>query len=335
MSITKLASAAALATLLSSTAYAHIVADPAEAQPGSYFRTALRVGHGCGAGKPTTAIRVSIPEGIANASAQPKPGWEIKVETTRLEQPIDAGHGRKTDTVVSAVSWSGGSLPNEQFDEFGLVLKLPDAPGRQLWLPVVQTCAGGETRWDQIPAAGQRVERPAALIRIAGDNSAMQMQHAQHSQHMHGGMAQTNTAPAAEAAKAGDIQVLQPFARATPAKVGGVFLTLKNAGGTADKLVKASSPVADNVELHTHIKDGDAMRMRAVDNIPVPANGQTALEPGGYHVMLIGLKQALKEGQSFPLTLTFEKAGTVTLQVPVQKAGSPGMPAAGGHEHKH
>lgn len=310
MSITKFAGAAALATLLSAAASAHIVADPAEAKPGSYFRTALRVGHGCGAGKPTTAIRVSIPEGIANASAQPKPGWEIKVETTRLAQPIDAGHGHKTDTVVSAISWSGGSLPNEQFDEFGLVLKLPDMPGQQFWLPVMQTCAGGETRWDQIPAAGQRAERPAALIRIAGD------------------------APQASA-KAGDIQVLQPFARATPAKVGGVFLTLKNAGGTADRLLKAASPAADNVELHTHIKDGDAMRMRAVDNIPVPAHGQIALEPGGYHIMLIGLKQALKEGTSFPLTLTFEKAGTVTLSVPVQKAGSSGMPAAGGHQHKH
>jgi periplasmic copper chaperone A len=309
MSMTKLAGAAALATLLSSTAFAHIVADPAEAQPGGYFRTALRVGHGCGAGKPTTAIRVGIPEGVANASPQPKTGWEIKVETAKLAQPIDAGHGRKTDTVVSAITWSGGSLPNEQFDEFGLVLKLPDAPGAQLWLPVVQTCAGGETRWDQIPAVGQRAERPAALIRIAGE--AMPM------------------------AKAGDIQVVQPFARATPAKVGGVFLTLKNAGSSADKLMKASSPVADSVELHTHIKDGDAMRMRAVENIPVPANGQTALEPGGYHIMLIGLKQALKEGQSFPLSLTFENAGTLTLQVPVQKAGSSGMPASGGHEHKH
>jgi copper(I)-binding protein len=138
---------------------------------------------------------------------------------------------------------------------------------------------------------------------------------------------------AAAAGKAGDIAIDQPFARATPAKVGGVFLTLKNNGGTADKLLKAASPVAGNVELHTHIKDGDAMRMRAVENIPVPAKGQTALEPGGYHIMLIGLKQPLKEGGSFPLTLTFEKAGSVTVTVPVQKAGAPA--ALGGHEHKH
>lgn len=310
MTVFKLAGAAALVTLLSAPAFAHIVADPAEAKPGSYFRTALRVGHGCGAGKPTTAVRVTIPEGIANASAQPKPGWEIKVETTRLAQPIDAGHGHKTDTVVSAITWSGGSLPNEQFDEFGLVLKLPDAPGKQFWLPVVQTCAGGESRWDQIPAAGQTtrdLKMPAAVIRIAGE------------------------APAA--AKAGDIQVLQPFARATPAKVGGVFMMLRNGGGNADRLIKAASPVAASVELHTHVKDGDAMRMRPVENIPVPANGQTALEPGGYHIMLIDLRQPLKEGASIPLTLTFETAGAVTLQVPVVKAGAPAP--MGGGEHKH
>jgi copper(I)-binding protein/uncharacterized protein YcnI len=326
MSMLKIAGAAALVTLVSIPAsFAHIVADPAEAKPDSYFRTALRVGHGCGAGKPTTAIRVTIPDGISNASAQPKPGWEIKVETTKLEKPIDAGHGRMTDTVVSAISWSGGSLPNEQFDEFGLVLKLPNEPGKQFWLPVVQTCAGGETRWDQIPAAGQRAERPAAMFRIASSDG-MQMAQMSHGHHGH-------QQQAAATGKAGDMTIEQPFARATPAKVGGVFLVLKNGGGTVDKLVKASSPVAETVELHTHIKDGDAMRMRAVENIPVPANGQTALEPGGYHIMLIGLKQPLKEGGSFPLTLTFETAGSVTVTVPVQKAGAPA--ASGGHEHKH
>jgi copper(I)-binding protein/uncharacterized protein YcnI len=325
MSSSKFAALAAFAALFAAgTASAHVVADPAEAKPGSYFRTALRVGHGCGAGKPTTAIRVAIPDGISSVSAQPKPGWEIKVETTKLEKPVDAGHGRMTDTVVSAVSWSGGSLPNEQFDEFGLVLKLPNEPGRQYWLPVMQTCAGGEVRWDQVPAAGQRAEFPAAMFRIADNGGGMQMAQMNHGQHQHGGMAMP--------AKAGDIAVDQPFARATPAKVGGVFMLLKNAGGSADKLVKAASPVAETVELHTHVKDGDAMRMRPVESIPVPAKGQTALEPGGYHVMLIGLKQPLKEGDSFPLTLTFEKAGSVTVAVPVQKAGAP---AAGGHEHKH
>lgn len=316
-----LLSAAALTLVASLPVMAHVTADPALAEPDSYFRTALRVPHGCGS-SPTTAIRVGIPDGVVSVRPQAKPGWQVAIETRKLAQPVEIGHGQKTDTLVSTVSWSGGKLPNEQFDKFGLVMKLPNQPGAQLWLPVVQTCETGETRWDQIPAAGQSAHdlpRPAALIRVADAGKPVML--AQHNHAM----------PAAP--KAGDVAIEQPFARATPAKVGGVFMTLKNAGGTADKLVKAASPVAENVELHTHVKDGDAMRMRPVENIPVPAHGQTALEPGGYHVMLIGLKQPLKEGTQFPLTLTFEKAGTVTIQIPVMKAGSMGDAGQGGHKH--
>ena len=146
---------------------------------------------------------------------------------------------------------------------------------------------------------------------------------------------------------AGAIEIQQPFARATPAKMGGAFMTLVNTGMAGDKLLKAASPVAESVELHTHVKEGDVMRMRPVPAIEIAGHGRTALEPGSYHVMLIGLKQPLKEGTSFPLTLTFEKAGSVTLNVPVVKAG--GMPAnmpgsmpgampggmdhSGGHKH--
>ncbi|WP_300295536.1 DUF1775 domain-containing protein [Ferrovibrio sp.] len=317
-------SAAALALSLSALpATAHVVADPALAEPGSYFRTALRVSHGCGS-SPTTAIRVAIPEDVVSVRPQAKAGWQVAIETRKLAQPVEIGHGQKADILVSAVSWSGGRLPNEQFDEFGLVLKLPNQPGAQLWLPVVQTCEGGETRWEQIPAAGQSAHdlpRPAALIRVADATKPVLLAQAGHGHGM----------PAAP--KAGDIAIEQPFARATPAKVGGVFMTLKNAGGTADRLMKAASPVAESVELHTHVKDGDAMRMRPVEDIPVPAKGQTGLVPGGYHVMLIGLKQPLKEGTQFPLTLTFEKAGTVTIQVPVMKAGSMGDAGNGGHKH--
>lgn len=316
MSRTILAGAMLAAVIAASagttSAIAHVVADPALAQPGSYFRTALRVPHGC-AGQPTTAIRVTIPDGIVSVTPQAKPGWQASVEKRRLTQPVDVGHGRKSDTLVSAIRWNGGSLPNDQFDEFGLVLKLPDTPGAQLWLPVEQTCASGSTAWTQIPAAGQSahdLERPAALIRIADSRG---------SHHGH-----------AMPAAAGDIRILAPFARATPAKVGGVFLTLQNGGKADDRLLKAASPAAASVELHTHVKDGDAMRMRPVEDIPVPAGGQTMLEPGGYHIMLIGLKQPLKEGGQIPLTLTFEKAGDISIEVPVVKAGAA---AAGGHKH--
>lgn len=141
--------------------------------------------------------------------------------------------------------------------------------------------------------------------------------------------AHSDKAPHPAAAKAGALSVTDPFARATPAKNGGVFMTLRNAGAEPDRLVKAAAPVAAAVELHTHLREGDAMRMRPVEAIPVPARGSTTLEPGGLHVMLIGLAKPLKEGERFPLTLTFERAGSITIEVPVLKAG------AAAHEHKH
>lgn len=131
------------------------------------------------------------------------------------------------------------------------------------------------------------------------------------------------------AAQIGDIRILAPFARATPAKVGGAFMTLQNAGGGADRLLKAESAIAESVELHTHVKDGDAMRMRPVDAIDVPAGGKAELAPGGHHVMLIGLRQPLKEGERFTLTLTFATAGRVDVEVPVMKMGA----GAGSHRH--
>lgn len=297
-----LAGAAALGLIVSHPALAHVSADPAEAQPGSYLRTALRVPHGCD-GQPTTAIRVAIPDSIVSARAQAKPGWQVQSETRKLAQPVALGHGRRGESITSAITWSGGSLPNDQFDEFGLVLKLPDAPGAQIALAVTQSCGKQEIRWDQIAEAGQNphdLEHPAVLLRISGK----------------------------PAAAMGDIHVEQPFARATPAKVGGAFMVLHNGGKEADRLLKAESPVAASVELHTHMKDGEAMRMRPVDSIPLPAGGEARLEPGGHHIMLIGLKQPLKEGTSFPLTLIFEKAGRITIEVPVHKPG-----ASGGQHH--
>jgi periplasmic copper chaperone A len=134
------------------------------------------------------------------------------------------------------------------------------------------------------------------------------------------------------AALAGGISVDDPFARASAgmAKVGAAFMTLQNAGSD-DKLVSATSPVAGHVELHGHIKDGDVMRMRSVESIDVPAGGSVQLAPGGLHLMLIDLKDPLKQGQTFPLTLTFAKAGAMTIEVPV-KAPAEIAPMPG-HQH--
>ena len=123
--------------------------------------------------------------------------------------------------------------------------------------------------------------------------------------------------------KLGALTISDPFARATAgqATAGGGFFVVKNEG-EEDRLIAAHADVATSTELHTHIHEGDVMKMRQVDAIDVPANGSVELKPGGYHVMLMGLKAPLKEGETFPLHLTFEKAGEVIINVDVGGVGA-------------
>lgn len=130
-----------------------------------------------------------------------------------------------------------------------------------------------------------------------------------------------------------EISVTSPFSRASAptAKAGAAFLTL-NIDAGSDKLLGGSSPVAEKVELHTHLMDNGIAKMRPVEGgIAVTAGAPTELKPGGLHIMLIGLKAPLKQGESFPLTLNFEKAGAVTVTVPVQAPGAKAPMAA--HDH--
>lgn len=119
----------------------------------------------------------------------------------------------------------------------------------------------------------------------------------------------------------GDLHVDHPWARATAPQQanGGAYLTITNAGATPDRLLEAQSPVAGRVELHTHdVDSAGVMRMRQVEAIDVPAGEATALRPGGLHVMLIGLEDRLVQGEQFPLTLVFETAGPLEVEVTVE-----------------
>ena len=140
-------------------------------------------------------------------------------------------------------------------------------------------------------------------------------------------------ATSSAAGQTGGVKVMEPWARATAktARTGAAYLMLENPGGASDKLVAASSPAADKVELHTHIKDGDIMRMREVEYIEVGPQSMVRLQPGGLHIMLVGLKGPLTKGESFPLTLVFEKAGEVTVDVPIQAPGAMGKGGHAGH----
>jgi len=119
--------------------------------------------------------------------------------------------------------------------------------------------------------------------------------------------------------KVKDLTIGHPWSRVTPGGVknGVVYLTFVNDGKTADRLLKASSPWAANISLHTEIKDGDIMRMREIGAVDIPAGQTVELKPGGMHLMLMGLTQPLKDGDMFPLTLTLANEGEVAVEVMV------------------
>lgn len=125
------------------------------------------------------------------------------------------------------------------------------------------------------------------------------------------------------AQKKGELEIDHPWARATPpgASVGGGYATVRNAGVEPDKLVGASSPAADHVELHVMSMDNGVMRMRQMPSFEVPARGELTLKPGGNHLMFLGLKRPLKAGEKVPLKLRFERAGEVQVQLEIGSMG--------------
>ena len=125
--------------------------------------------------------------------------------------------------------------------------------------------------------------------------------------------------------KIGDIQIVHPYARATAPQqaAGGAYLGLENRGKTDDRLIRVESGIAHSVEMHTMEMNGDIMKMREVDGIDLQAGARINMQPGGgVHIMLMGLKQPLKAGATFPLTLYFEKAGKIDVIVNVEAAGA-------------
>lgn len=132
------------------------------------------------------------------------------------------------------------------------------------------------------------------------------------------------------AATVGNMGIEQPWSRAMPptAHTGALFVSIHNQG-PADRLLSADVDIAESAELHAHVHQEGLMKMVQVDEIEVPASGSLELKPGGYHIMLIGLKQPLREGGHFPVRLEFANAGTVELEARVldMMAGT----AAGDH----
>jgi copper(I)-binding protein len=123
----------------------------------------------------------------------------------------------------------------------------------------------------------------------------------------------------AEAQTTPSISLENAWARATTASAqsAAIYVTITD-HGTADRLLAASTPVAGKAELHETIHEGNVTKMRSAAGLAVSPGAPVSLSPGGYHIMLTELKQPLTDGQSFPLSLTFEKAGSIETTVTVK-----------------
>ncbi len=122
--------------------------------------------------------------------------------------------------------------------------------------------------------------------------------------------------------KLGELAIVNPHVRATPPKapVSAGYMTIQNTGSKPDRLTGGSAMFAGKVEIHEMKIDGDVMKMRRIsDGLEIPAGGEVALKPGGYHMMFMKLNAQLKAGEKRKATLQFEKAGTIDIEFNVEE----------------
>ncbi|WP_342153047.1 DUF1775 domain-containing protein [Methylorubrum sp. SB2] len=329
-----LPAALVLLPLLISAASAHAVLERKEASPNAAYRGVVQIMHGCD-GRPTTRVSVTIPEGVTGAKPMPKPGWTLATTRSAYAKPYPSFHGTVTEGVTT-ITWSGGSLPDDQVDEFTFLARVSDdfAPGATIYFPVEQDCTEGSYHWSEVPAQGEGarvLKSPAPAVRIVA--------------------AKTNPAPAKVDAKAetktGTLAIETPWLRATPggAKVAGGYVTVRNTGTEPDRLTGATLARAGRGEIHSMSTENGVMKMAPVEGGLTIAPGESvALKPGGLHLMFLDLTDGLRAGETVTGTLTFERAGAVPVtfavapigaQGPTQQGPGAAAPEAGGHAHHH
>jgi uncharacterized protein YcnI len=149
---------------------AHVVLAEPKAIAGTYYKATLRVGHGCN-GSATQGLIVQVPAGFQGAKPQPKAGWIIAIRKAKLAAPYNS-HGKTVTDDVVELRWTAASkdavLPDDQFDEFAFMGRLPDQAG-PLWVKMLQVCDSGQNDWSEIPASGtstRGLKSPAALLEV-------------------------------------------------------------------------------------------------------------------------------------------------------------------------
>jgi periplasmic copper chaperone A len=291
---------------LSTAAFAHASLEEKQATIGGSYKASVLIGHGCD-GQATHTVRVTIPEGFYNVKPMPKPGWTLETVTGAYEKPY-VSHGNESTEGVKEIIWSDGALEDAWFDtfvfrgSFGADL----APG-EFFFPTVQTCADGELAWTD--TTGGDGEPAPKLMLVAGESDS----HAGHGATM-------------DAAMAGDLVISGQYIRETPpnAPVAGGYLTIENKGED-DRLVGISSDIAGMVQIHESVEEGGIAKMRELENgLALPSGETVELASGGYHLMFMQLKGSVKDGDMVNVTLTFEKAGDVSVMFPVKAMGDMG-----------
>jgi copper(I)-binding protein len=245
----------------------------------------------------------------------PKPGWAISTVRGPYARSYPFYHGQTLTEGVREIAWSG-RLADDFIDDFVFAGFLADTlpAGEMLFFPTYQECEKGEWRWIEVPSAGQdahALAQPAPGVRLL---------------------------PAAQKAetrtyKVGSLVIEAPWTRATPggAQVAGGFLKVTNTGSQPDRLIGGTLAPAATVEVHEMTMSDGVMKMRRLEKGLEIAPGQTVeLKPGGYHMMFMGLRDGLKEGQSVKGSLVFEKAGAIEVEFRVAPIG-----AQSGSGHKH
>lgn len=298
---------------VSGPAFAHVTFETPQATPNSTYKAVLRVPHGCD-GQATLKLRVRIPEGVVAVKPMPKAGWKLEVTKGSYVRAYQV-MGETVSEGVTDIVWTG-SLDDAFYDEFVFQARFTDAyqPGATVYFPVVQECEKATAEWVQVPAAGEdphKLASPAPGVKI---------------------VAAANASPVP--LKVGALTIEQPWLRATPAgaTVGGGYLRVTNSGQDSDRLMGGTFPGASRVEVHEMSMDGDIMRMKPVQGgLEIRPGATVELKPGANHLMVMDLKEPLKEGQNVKGTLVFEKAGTVEVEYTVRGLGG----AAPAEEHHH
>jgi periplasmic copper chaperone A len=159
-----IAAAAALLVTVS-VGSAHVTPTIETAPAGSTQAIGFTVGHGC-EGSPTKSVSIAVPAGVISAKPQPKPGWKLSLKKGKLPEPGTL-FGEKITNGVLSVTWSGGLLQDDYYDQFFLRVNIPNKVGKTIYFPVVQRCVKGVHRWIQIPQEGKpEPESPAPGVKI-------------------------------------------------------------------------------------------------------------------------------------------------------------------------